>query len=121
MMSAKKILFLLRQPPYATSHALEALEAALVAGVFEQAVSVLFKDAGVWQLLTEQSGDALATRSIGKIVTALPEYDVDSLYVCETSLAERNLTARDLVLPVTLLSTAAQTDLIDTMDAVVND
>jgi tRNA 2-thiouridine synthesizing protein C len=121
MNGAKKILFLLRQPPYATSHALEALEAALVAGVFEQEVSVLFKDAGVWQLLSDQSGDVLATRTIGKIVTALPEYDIDSLYVCAESLAERHLTVQDLVLPVTVVSVAAQGDLINAMNAVVND
>ena len=50
----KRLLFLLRQAPYAGSNALEALEAALVAGVFDQNVSVLFKDDGVWQLAKDQ-------------------------------------------------------------------
>lgn len=46
-METRKLLFLLRQAPYGTSHALEALEAVLVAGVFEQQVAVLFRDEGV--------------------------------------------------------------------------
>lgn len=121
MMTPKKILYLLRQAPYATSHALEALESALVAGVFEQDVTVLFKDDGVWQLVSDQAGEALSTRTISKIVTALPEYDIESLQVCEQSLKERNLAPGDLVLPVKPISLAAQGELIGAMDVVVND
>ena len=121
MTTPKKILYLLRQAPYATSHALEALESALVAGVFEQDVTVLFKDDGVWQLVSNQAGEALSTRTISKIVTALPEYEIESLCVCEQSLQERNLALGDLILPVTAISPAAQAELIGSMDAVVND
>lgn len=121
MKTPKKILYLLRQAPYASSHALEALESALVAGVFEQDVTVLFKDDGVWQLTSDQAGDALSTRTISKIVTALPEYDIESLCVCEQSLKARNLAPGDLVLPVRSISLAAQGELIGAMDAVVND
>ena len=121
MKTPKKILYLLRQAPYATSHALEALESALVAGVFEQDVTVLFKDDGVWQLTSNQAGEALSMRTISKIATALPEYDIESLSVCEQSLKERNLASGDLVLPVKVISLAAQAELIGSMDAVVND
>ena len=55
-MKPKRILFLLRQPPYQSSRAIEAIESILVAGVFEQDVSVLFKDDGVWQLIKDQDG-----------------------------------------------------------------
>lgn len=121
MTNGKRILFLLRQPPYATSHALEALEAVLVAGVFDQQVSVLFRDAGVWQLVNGQDGSALEARTVGKVAQALPQYDVTALYVCGESLAQRRLSPADLVLPVTVLDGAAQAQLLAAQDAVVND
>jgi tRNA 2-thiouridine synthesizing protein C len=121
MMEPRQLLFLLRQPPYATSHALEALESVLVAGVFDQRVSVLFRDDGVWQLLKDQDGAALNARTIGKVVQALPEYDVDALYVCTDSLAERRLELADLVLPVTPLDVAGQRSLLASQHAVVSD
>jgi tRNA 2-thiouridine synthesizing protein C len=117
----KRILFLLRQPPYSTSHALEALEAILVAGVFEQDVSVLFKDDGIWQLITEQDGVELGTRTVSKVLQALPEYEVSKLFVCADSLARHGLGPSDLVLPVASLTLAEQSALIKAQDAVVND
>lgn len=120
-MEPKRLLFLLRQAPYGSSHALEALESVLVAGVFEQDVAVLFRDDGVWQLASDQSGAALGTRTVGKVVQALPQYEIDKLYVCAASLASRGLTAADLVLPVQALDRAAQRDLIGRQHVVIND
>jgi tRNA 2-thiouridine synthesizing protein C len=121
MMRSKRILFLLRQPPYATSHALEALEAALVAGVFDQQVTALFCDDGVWQLITGQDGTALDARTLGKVAQALPEYGIEALYVCRESLTARHLSLDDLVLPATPLDAAEQTALLGSQDVVVND
>lgn len=120
-MDTKRILFLLRQPPYGTSHALEALEAALVAGVFDQSVSVLFRGDGVWQLVGGQQGSALATRTVGNVVQALPQYDVTALYVCAAALEQRGLGVEDLVVPVQLLDHDQQRELLAAQDAVVND
>jgi tRNA 2-thiouridine synthesizing protein C len=120
-METRRILFLLRQPPYSSDHALEAIESVLVAGVFEQQVVVLFRDDGVWQLLKNQSGRSLGTRTVGKVVQALPEYEVNDIYVCAESLAERGLTVDDLVLRVTALSPHEQQALIAGQQAVMND
>ena len=54
-----KFLYLLRRPPYSGSLAAEAIDSILVAGVFDQRVSVLFKDDGVLQLLKDQQGQLL--------------------------------------------------------------
>lgn len=121
MSGTKRILFLLRQAPYASANALEALEAVLVAGVFDQAVSVLFADDGVWQLLDGQDGGALGTRTVARVASALPQYDVTDLYACAESLARRGLSADDLVLPVSVLDGDGQRALIAAQDAVVND
>lgn len=120
-MDTKRILFLLRQAPYATSHALEALESALVAGVFDQSVSVLFCDDGVWQLVDGQDGATVDRRTVSGVVQVLPQYDITDLYACDTALRQRGLTPDDLVLPVQVLDYAEQRALMAGQDAVVND
>ena len=52
---------------------------------------------------------------------ALPEYDVSKLYVCESSLTQRGLALKDLVLPVVLVPLADQAMLVADQDVVVND
>ncbi len=120
-MMARRILYLLRHTPYGSSHAVEALESAFVSGVFEQAVSVLFKDDGVWQLIREQDGTGLGSRTVGNILQALPEYEINQLFACERSLTERGLSTADLVLPVKVLTPAEQAELLAGQDTVLND
>ena len=120
-MDAKHILYLLRKSPYSSSNAVEALESALVAGVFEQNVAVLFKDDGVWQLLDGQKGAAIERRTVGSVMQALPQYDVKQLFACENSLNARGLRLEDLALAVKSLSLDEQRELIAQQDAVVND
>lgn len=117
----KRILFFMRQSPYAGVAALETVESALVAGVFDLPVSVLFADQGVWQLVSGQDGSVLGARTLGKVLGALPEYGVSELYVCADSLAQRNLRAEDLVLPVRMISSAEIGALLSVQDVVVND
>ena len=61
------------------------------------------------------------TRTLGKVVKALPQYDVSALYVCAESLAARGLEAAELTVPVEPLDTDAQRALIADQDAVVTD
>ena len=102
-MTPKKLLYLLRQPPYQGAHGAETIDAVLVTGIFDQQVSVLFKDDGVLQLLADQQGALLGRRSISSMLGALPEYDINDLYVCAESLIRHRLSAEDLCLPVTIL------------------
>ncbi len=117
---SKKILFLLNQPPYASSRAVETLESILVAGVFDLHVSVLFRNAALYQLLTDQDGSQLGQRTLSKVLQALPEYGVDDLYVSQSSLERLALKNNDLCLPVAVLSDSEQSDLLNAQDAVIS-
>ncbi|MDE0273554.1 MAG: sulfurtransferase complex subunit TusC [Gammaproteobacteria bacterium] len=115
---AKRILFLLNRAPYGSSYALEAIEAILVAGVFDQEVSVLFKGDGLYQLLDEQDGGAVGGRTVGKMLGAVPEYGVTDLFACRHSAERLGLGDANLCLPVTWLDYAEQRRLINHQDIV---
>jgi tRNA 2-thiouridine synthesizing protein C len=99
---------------------LETVDSILVAGVFDQDVSVLFKDQGVLQLIADQEGQLLGGRTVSKVLGALPEYGIDRLYVCKRSLEERNLRADSLALGVTPLDVEQQAELIAEQQVVLS-
>lgn len=119
-MRRKRILFLLTRAPYASARALETLESVLVAGVFEQQVSVLFKGAGVHQLLKGQKGSAVGQRTVGKVLAALPEYEVERIFVCEPSMQRLGLEESDFCVSVQRVDEIGQRDLIAGQDAVMS-
>jgi tRNA 2-thiouridine synthesizing protein C len=116
-MSARRILFLISQPPLRGALTRELLDAVLVAGVFEQRVTLLFVGDGVYQLLDT----GLTDDNIARSFRALPSYDIDAVCVDRTALAARRLSADDLVLPVRVVGRAAIRKLVAAQDAVIND
>ena len=116
---AKRILFLLNRTPYGSTYALEAIESILVAGVFDQEVSVLFRGDGLYQLLSDQDGGAVGGRTVGKMLGALPEYGVTELFACRPIRRSASvLRDANLCLPVTWLDHAEQRRLINRQDIV---
>ena len=115
----KKLMCVVSQPPYANSHVLELLETAMVAAVFDMQVSLLFRDEGLWSLLKTQNADPLGQRTLAKVLLALPDYDVSSIYVCSAAMQEKQLDADELIVPVTPLDESAQADLMAEQDAVM--
>lgn len=111
---SKRLLSLHRQAP--GPEAKEALDAVLVAGVFEQQVSLLFRGAGVRQLVRDQLTDEFA-----EAVASLPGYGVEAIYVCGSSLRAAGLTADELLVPATLLTPAEQGELLRQQDMVLCD
>jgi len=95
-MATKKFVYLNRKAPYGTVYALESLEVVLIAAAFEQEVQLIFMDDGVYQLTKGQSTDGIGMKNFSKTYAALGDYDVNQIYVCNDSLAERGLTADDL-------------------------
>ena len=101
-----KIAMLMRKPPYATVYPAEGFRAMLGMAVFELTLCVVFLDDGVYTLAKGQDPAALDMKPLGAGFASLPDQGITEFYVHDESLAERGLTADDLVLPVSVVSAA---------------
>ena len=114
----KKMLFVISNTPYANTHNAEVLEAAMVGAVFDGIVSILFRDDGVYSLLPDQHGELIGQKTISKMLSALPTYEVERLFACADSITKRALTITSSP-EVVALSLAEQTRLIAEQDVVI--
>ena len=120
----KRILYLLRQSPGEFLKSLETLQSAVVSSIFEQKVSLLFRDEGVRQLIANPRGELAPAAAAETWQTTLAEadsYGITDIYACEGSLAIRKISVDDLLVPVQTLSEADQTALISSHDVVLSD
>ena len=118
--TVKKFMFVNRRAPYGTVYALEALEVVLISAAFDQDVSMVFIDDGVYALVKGQQTKAIDVKNFSPAYRALEGYDVEKLYVDADSLAARGLTADNLLVPVEVLSTAQMAELMDQQDVVMS-
>ncbi|MBF0218916.1 MAG: sulfurtransferase complex subunit TusC [Gammaproteobacteria bacterium] len=95
-MSIKKLLYVNRKAPYGTVYALESLEVVLIGAAFEQDVTLLFMDDGVFQLAKGQNTTAIDNKNFSPTYMALGDYEVNKIYVDQQSLDERGLSLDDL-------------------------
>jgi len=114
----KTLAFLCRRSPWGSGHAAEMLEAALIAGAFDQEVHLAFLDDGVFQLVAGQRPDLLGRRALDQGFGELADLDVEHVWVERESLAERGLEADRLLLRATVLDRRAMAELLARMDAV---
>lgn len=119
-MTCRKILYLLRRPPDRSVNTIEALQSALVSAVFDQEVSILFRDSGVLQLAAEHGSQAPG-RSLAAVLASLPEYGIGRLFVCRESILRFGTTPSGDAIPIQLLDRDEQAALIAAQDAVIND
>lgn len=116
----KKFCYINRKAPYGTVYALESLEVVLIGAAFEQDVSVVFVDDGIYQLTKGQDTDGIGMKNFSPTYRALEMYDVEKLYVEKESLEERGMTADDLIVPVEVMSAAQLQDLVEDQDVVLS-
>lgn len=95
----KSTLALCRQPPYGSALAREGLEAVLAAAVMDQSPDLLFLRDGVFQLLDNQKPDEIRQKSLQRNLQALPMFGVERIHVCERSLMERGIDAKQIKIP----------------------
>ncbi|OED45243.1 hypothetical protein ACH42_05295 [Endozoicomonas sp. (ex Bugula neritina AB1)] len=90
--------------PFAGQSAREALDSALVAASYDIPTSILLMGDGVYQLLKQQQPEHIPRKNLSSMFQALSLYGIETVYVDQLSLSERNLNQDDLQVPVSLLS-----------------
>jgi tRNA 2-thiouridine synthesizing protein C len=113
-------MYVNRRAPYGSVYALESLEVVLVGAAFDQDVSVVFADDGVFQLKKGQDTKELGMKNFSPTYRALEMYDVEKLYVEKESLEARGLTEEDLVVPVEVMSSSEIGKLMEQQDVVLS-
>ena len=95
----KKILVVSRHAPYGTSIARDAIDAVLASAAYDQDLSLLFMDDGVFQLISNQNPADIEQKNIGSMLKALPLYGVDNIFVHRESLIARGIAEDELLIP----------------------
>ncbi len=116
----KKFMYVNRRAPHGSVYALESLEVVLIGAAFNQDVSVVFADDGVFQLKKGQDTEELGMKNFSPTYRALEMYDVEKLYVEKDSLEARGLTEEDLVVPVEVMSSSEIGNLMEQQDVVLS-
>ncbi len=116
----KRFMYVNRRAPYGTIYALECLEVVLVAAAFDQDISVVFLDDGVYQLKKNQDTTGIGMKNFSKTFGALEDYGVEKIYVEKESLDARGLTAGDLVIPVEVLAANDLSEIMAQQDVVIS-
>ena len=118
--TSKKFMFVNRTAPYGTVYALESLEVVLITAAFDQDVSLVFIDDGVWQLKKGQQTKRIEAKNFSPTYRALEDYDVEKLYVERESMEARGLTEDDLIVDVTVLPAGELGKLMAAQDVVLS-
>lgn len=118
--TVKKFAFINRKAPYGTIYALESLEVVLISAAFDQDVSLVFADDGVYQLKKGQGTKAVGMKNFSPTYRALEGYDIEKLYVKKESLESRGLTEEDLIVDVEVLTSEEMATLMDEQDVVMS-
>lgn len=115
----KRFMYINRRPPHGSIFAHECLELVLVTAAFEQDQSVVFMDDGVFVLKKDQDPSIIGMKNFSRTYRALGDYDVEKIFVEKESLEARGLTAADLVIPVTVVSSTRLADIMHEQDVVI--
>jgi tRNA 2-thiouridine synthesizing protein C len=116
----KKFMFVNRKAPYGTIYALESLEVVLITATFDQDVSLVFMDDGVYELVKGQQTKDIGIKNFSPSYRALEGYDIEKLYVDQDSLSARGLSEKDLLVPVEVLNTEQMGQLMAQQDVVLS-
>jgi tRNA 2-thiouridine synthesizing protein C len=116
----KRFMFVNRRAPYGSIYALESLEVVLISAAFDQDVSVVFLDDGVYQIKKGHDTEAINMKNFSKTYRALESYDVEKLYVEKESLDARGLTEDDLIVPVEVLTSEELSEVMNAQDVVIS-
>ena len=108
----------MQHAPYASSLALESLELAMAIAAFDQEVSLLFKNAGILQLLKHPEPNPLQHKAFTNAYSAINLFGITNVYVCQTSLYEYK--NAELIMQPLIVSDLQISELLTSHDIVLN-
>ena len=112
-------MFVNRKAPHGTIYALESLEVVLITAAFDQDVSLVFLDDGVYQLKKGQQTKGIETKNFRpriarwKVMTSRSSMSKRSPW-------KRAASAEDLLVDVDVLGRAEMGELMDQQDVVLS-
>jgi len=83
----------------------EAIDLGLVCAAFDQQVNLIFVDAGINNLIANQSASILKDKNQIDILKGLEFYDIDNIFLEKESLENSRLTMDNLLPTIQLVST----------------
>lgn len=97
-MKTQHIGIVITSPPHGSDSASQALDTALACAAFDQHVTVIFQDDGIWQLLPQPIASPLGDKSLLAQFHLMPLYGVASVRICRDSLRHAGIDASQLAL-----------------------
>ena len=87
-----------RTAPYGSIYSFEGLENVLIMGAYDQDVSVLFIDDGVFAIKKGMDNSVTGIKDFSPTFRALEAYDIEKIFIDRTSMEVRGLTLDDFVI-----------------------
>ncbi|PXZ03597.1 sulfurtransferase complex subunit TusC [Gilliamella apicola] len=114
----KKVAIIISSAPHGSAKGREALDTALALSTFNH-ISVFFMGDGVFHLLPNQHPEDILMRDYIATFNMLELYDIEDVYVCKTSLDERNLSQITINIANQLIENKQLHQLLASQDAVL--
>ena len=119
-MNTRRFLFLLRRPPQGGVIDSELFDQMLTLAAFDQAITVLFIDDGVYRL-NRETGEPVPTMEPAGLLELLAFYDIESIWVEEESLVQRDMNLDEARLSVRTILREDVAGLLASHDVILGD
>ncbi len=87
---------------------------------YDRPVALFFYGDGLYQLISNQAPDAIAAKDISKMFGLLDLYDIEYVFFCQQSLAQRNIDSARLIINGETLDQADWFEKLNAFDQVVS-
>lgn len=115
----KKMMFVMRSAPHGTISAYEGLEVMLIFAAYDQDLTALFLDDGVYAIKKGQKTEDIGVKDFSATFKVLPGYGIEKIYVEKESLEKRGLTVDDLILEVEIKDKKELTKLMQEQEVLI--
>lgn len=103
-MRPQSISIVITAAPHGSDAAHQALDTALACAAFDQTVTVIFQDDGIWQLVPQPDNSPLGNKPLLPQFKLMELYGVSRVLICADSLERAQLGETDLALSATACS-----------------